>query len=373
LAGGIAHDFNNLLTAILGYSEIMLSLTKEGDQFYKPVTIIQNAAEKGAELAKKILTITRKEKMETRPVDINEVVKNSMELLQRSIPMSIEIVTNLREDLPKIKADPSQMQQVIMNLCVNARDAMPHGGIIQVKAQNRILDEQYSRMNLEAKPGSYVEVSITDAGMGMPPEILERIFEPFFTTKAIGKGTGLGLSTAYAIVKSHGGFINVYSEVGKGTTFRVYIPAQTEGKVPTLGEKHDHPLGRGELILVVDDEAAIREITRATLEAYGYSVVTAIDGTEAIAIYVEQKDSIALVLTDMMMPFLDGTATVRALQKINPQVKILVVSGLTQNAPSSTFSGEKTVRFLHKPFTSETLLTELRLLLESSDEPMGRH
>ena len=372
LASGIAHDLNNVLAPIMLCVDLIKRKNLD-EPTLRMLETVETSAKRGSDLIKQVLSFARGVEGDRSTVQIRHLIGDIEKIVKETFPKSISLRLDILPNLWTTLADATQLHQVLMNLCVNARDAMPHGGIIQVKAQNRILDEQYSRMNLEAKPGSYVEVSITDAGMGMPPEILERIFEPFFTTKAIGKGTGLGLSTAYAIVKSHGGFINVYSEVGKGTTFRVYIPAQTEGKVPTLGEKHDHPLGRGELILVVDDEAAIREITRATLEAYGYSVVTAIDGTEAIAIYVEQKDSIALVLTDMMMPFLDGTATVRALQKINPQVKILVVSGLTQNAPSSTFSGEKTVRFLHKPFTSETLLTELRLLLESSDEPMGRH
>src|SRR5205085_12229510 len=215
-----------------------------------------------------------------------------------------------------------RIHQVLMNLCVNARDAMPDGGKLSIKVENLYLDENYARLHIEAKPGRYAIITVADTGTGIPAHIVDKIFEPFFTTKEHGKGTGLGLSTVTGIVRGHGGFINVYSEPDRGTQFRVFLPAITLTESYALEEEQsDMPLGQGEVVLVVDDEMAIREITKSTLEAYGYRVLTASDGTEAIAIYAQNKDTIQVVLTDMMMPYLDGAATIRALQKVNPQVR----------------------------------------------------
>ena len=247
-----------------------------------------------------------------------------------------------------------------MNLCVNARDAMASGGSIILRAENVFVDENYARMHLEAKPGRYVTLTVSDTGTGMSPEVVGRIFEPFFTTKDMTKGTGLGLSTVLSIVKSHGGFVNVYSELGKGSQFVIYLPALAiEEKVNAPRLPADWPVGHGELILVVDDEETIRQITASTLETFGYRVLAATDGTEAVALYAEHRKEVAVVLTDMLMPFMDGPATIRALLKMNPDVRIIAASGLTagQRAGEAALEGVKI--FLSKPYTAEKLLKAL--------------
>jgi CheY-like chemotaxis protein len=243
---------------------------------------------------------------------------------------------------------------------------MPKGGRLTIEAENIHLDASYARMHLEAKPGPFVLITVTDTGVGIPASILDKIFEPFFTTKEHGQGTGLGLSTALGIVKGHGGFINVYSEIGKGTQFKIYLPAiKTEG-TEQREEKHPElPMGHGELILVVDDEVPIQEVTKETLESYGYKVLTASDGAEAIALYAENKEKIQVVLLDIMMPYMDGPATIRALQKLNPQVKIIAASGLKINGKAAEMAGGGVKTFLSKPYTAEKLLKTLAEVLNS--------
>jgi CheY-like chemotaxis protein len=258
------------------------------------------------------------------------------------------------------------MHQVLMNLCVNARDAMPDGGSISIKAENTFLDENYARMHIEAKAGRFVVVKVSDTGPGMSQEIQSRIFEPFFTTKDMSKGTGLGLSTALTIVKSHGGFINVYSELHKGSQFALYLPAlDAPGKIEAGALQTNLPLGNGELILVVDDEESIRVITQGTLETFGYEVVTASDGTEALALYADRKNEIAVVLTDMVMPFMDGPATIRALKRMNPKVRIIAASGFATSQHTADASLEGVSVFLNKPYTAERLLKALARVLKS--------
>ena len=245
---------------------------------------------------------------------------------------------------------------------------MPNGGSLTVGVENCVLDEQYAAMNIDAKAGRYIIISVADSGTGIPRDHLEKIFEPFFTTKEINKGTGLGLSAVMAIAKSHGGFVNVYSELGKGTTFKVYLPAMgisSGARAPVLG-KADLPRGNGETVLVVDDEASILIVTSQTLQAFGYRVVTATDGADALAIYVQHKDEIAVVLTDMMMPVMDGAATIQALTRINPGVKIIAASGLNANGGAAKVSGSGAKHFLTKPYTAETLLKALRAILDEA-------
>jgi CheY-like chemotaxis protein len=254
---------------------------------------------------------------------------------------------------------------MLMNLCVNARDAMPESGMLKIQAENIVLDESYVRMNLEAKPGQFVLITVTDTGIGISANIINKIFEPFFTTKEQGQGTGLGLSTVLGIVKGHGGFIDVSSEIGKGTQFRVYLPVVTISPIQKVKEENSElPTGRGELILVVDDEAPIREITKETLETYGYRVLTASDGAEAIALYVENKEQIHAIILDMMMPYMDGPTTIRALQRLDPPVKIIASSGLREKDKSMEVSHTNVKAFLPKPYTAETLLTVLAEVLK---------
>jgi two-component system, cell cycle sensor histidine kinase and response regulator CckA len=363
LAGGIAHDLNNVLSPILMSVEMLrLKLTDESSrQFLK---VLQASAERGADMIKQVLSFARGVQGERIPIEPRYLIKDVTKILEDTLPKSIQIRYDVPQTLWPVSADATQIHQVLMNLCVNARDAMPQGGQLRIRAENVVLDENYARIHLEAKPGKYVMVTVIDTGFGIAPEMLNKIFEPFFTTKEIGKGTGLGLSTALTIVRSHGGFANVYSEVGKGSQFAIYLPAIEIGATERAErEQSELPLGSNELVLVVDDEEAIREITRGTLESFGYRVLTAGDGTEAVALYAAHRDDIKIVLTDMMMPFMDGPATIRALQKLNPQVKIIAASGLAANEKAAEAASAGVKTFLPKPYTAEKLLTTLAKIL----------
>lgn len=363
LAGGIAHDLNNVLSPILMSVDMLrLKLTDEGSQQY--LKMLQASAERGADMIKQVLSFARGVQGERIPIDPKYLIKDVVKILKDTLPKSIATKFSLPDKVWPVSADATQIHQVLMNLCVNARDSMPQGGQLTIKAENVTLDENYARMHLEAKPGKYVIISVIDTGIGIPSDTLNKIFEPFFTTKEMGKGTGLGLSTALTIVRSHNGFINVYSEVGKGTQFAFYLPAIEMGAA-AQGDKEqpELPIGHGELVLVVDDEEAIREITKGTLETFGYKVLTASDGTEAVALYAGNRDEIKVVLTDMMMPFMDGPATIRALQKMNPQVKIIAASGLAANEKAAEAASAGVKTFLPKPYTAEKLLTALAKIL----------
>jgi len=362
LASGIAHDFNNLLSPIL-MSIQLLQLRINDEDGQRLLAMLSASAERGAGLVKQVLSFARGVEGERITLQPRHLIKEIVKILDDTLPKSIEVEFEASEDLSLVAGDATQLHQVLMNFCVNARDAMPAGGKLKIRADNVHIDENYARMNLEAKPGRFVVITIADTGMGIPPAVINRIFEPFFTTKEHGKGTGLGLSTAMGIVKGHAGFINVYSELDKGTQFKIYLPAAdtpfTVGKADLSGAM---PYGDGELILVVDDEIAIREITKGTLEAYGYRALTASDGTEAVAIYAQHKDDIKIVLTDVMMPYMDGPLTIRALKKLNPQVKIIASSGLPENIKLGEVNGS-VKRFLPKPYTAEKLLATLREVL----------
>ncbi|MBF0328201.1 MAG: PAS domain S-box protein [Nitrospirae bacterium] len=366
LAGGIAHDFNNLLTAILGYSEIMMAKTKEGDPFYKPVNIINNAAEKGAELARKILMVTHKEKLETKSLNLNEIIHNCMELLERSIPKSIEIVTHLKSDLPNIMADPTQMQQVVINLSVNARDAMPKGGRITIET-SVVGEENGAAGEVADSEGKLLKFSISDTGSGIDTETQRKIFDPFFTTKESGKGTGLGLYMVHSIVTNHGGYINLYSEPDKGTRFNIYLPVTS---IENANEKTELlELSGSETVLFIDDEPDIRELCRDMIEPLGYKVLLAGSGYEGINIYRLMKDEISLVVLDMVMPKMGGSEVFHALKNINQDVDVLICSGFShdgfagiENLIKSGASG-----FIQKPFTRNAIAHAIRQALTKKD------
>ena len=363
LAGGIAHDLNNVLSPILMAID-MLQLRSTDEASKKWFEVLRSNAERGGNMVRQVLSFARGVEGERVALQPKHLVKEIVKILRETLPKSIEINFNLPDDLWIISADATQMHQVLMNLCVNARDAMPEGGSISIKAENAFVDENYARMHIEAKAGRFVMITVSDTGPGMTSEVQSRIFEPFFTTKEMTKGTGLGLSTALSIVKSHGGFINVYSELHRGSQFSVYLPAIETAEPSEAGTlQTDLPLGNGELILVVDDEESIREITRGTLETFGYRVLIASDGTEALAIYADKKNEIAVVLTDMVMPFMDGPVTIRALQRMNPQVRIIAASGLgtVQRAGEGALEGVSV--FLTKPYTAEKLLKTLAQML----------
>jgi PAS domain S-box-containing protein len=364
LAGGIAHDLNNVLSPILMAID-MLQLRFTDDTSRKWLDVLRSNAERGGNMVRQVLSFARGVEGERVALQPKHLIKEIVKILRETLPKSVEITFKVPDDLWIISADATQIHQVLMNLCVNARDAMPEGGSISIKAENVFVDENYARMHIEAKAGRFIVITVTDTGPGMAPEIQSRIFEPFFTTKEMTKGTGLGLSTALSIVKSHGGFINVYSELHRGSQFSVYLPALDSADASDARTlQTDLPIGHGELILVVDDEESIREITRGTLETFGYNVLTANDGTEALAIYADKKNEIAAVLTDMVMPFMDGPVTIRALQRMNPNVRIIAASGLgtAQRAGEGALEGVSV--FLNKPYTAEKLLKTLAQVLK---------
>ena len=363
LAGGIAHDLNNVLSPILMAID-MLQLKTSDESSRKWLDVLRTNAERGADMVRQVLSFARGVEGERVALQPKHMIKEIIKILRETLPKSIEISFRIPNDLWIISADATQIHQVLMNLCVNARDAMPDGGSISIAADNVVVDENYARMHIEAKSGRFVVISVADTGPGMTPEIQSRIFEPFFTTKDMTKGTGLGLSTAMTIVKSHGGFINVYSELHKGSQFTVYLPALDKpGGADAGAVAVDLPVGNGELVLVVDDEESIREITRGTLETFGYKVLTASDGTEALALYADKNNEIDVVLTDMVMPFMDGPATIRALQRMNPNVRIIAASGLGAGHRGGEGALEGVAVFLNKPYTAEKLLKTVAQVL----------
>ncbi len=363
LTGGIAHDLNNLMTPMMLSVEMLKQKFKD-EQSQKLLTILEKNSQRGADLIKQVMSFARGVEGERNPLQAKHIISEIEKVLKETFPRNIEIRTDMQEDLWTTAGDTTQLHQVLMNLCVNARDAMKDGGILNISAENIFVDENYARMYAEAKVGSYVAIAVSDTGTGIPPKILDRIFEPFFTTKEFGKGTGLGLSTALAIVKSHGGFINVYSEVGNGTKFKVYLPAIKTKLQEAEEQKLEMPTGNEEFILVAEDEGSISEITCSTLEAYGYKVLMAKDGAEAVAVYAENIDKIKVVLMDLMMPVMDGQTSIRAIRKINPEIKIIAVSGLAEKDRLANIA-DNVEAFLPKPYTAEKLLKTIHEALSA--------
>lgn len=365
LASGIAHDLNNILTPILASAQLLqLQLPNANKQHQQYLKIVETNAKRGAALVRQVLSFARGVEGKRTILQVRHLLLEIQQIIQQTFPKSIEIDTAIPQDLWPVSADATQLHQVLMNLCVNARDAMVNGGTLSLSAENIFIDETYARMNLDAKVGPFISIRVSDTGTGIPPEIVERIFEPFFTTKELGKGTGLGLSTVIGIVKSHGGHVSVYSEVGKGTQFKVFLPAMQATETPAV-EDLEALTGEGELILVVDDEAPIREITKATLEAHNYRVLTANEGIEAISLYAQYRDEISVVLTDMMMPSMNGQVTICILQRINPQVKIIALSGLVSNDKIALAAGVGVKAFLSKPYTARELLNTINDVLRA--------
>lgn len=366
LAGGVAHDLNNILSPIL--MTVQLLRMKEPDQKKQRwLDIIETSAKRGADLVKQVLSFSRGLKGERTVLQIGHLISEIHQIIKQTFPKFVHIQADYStRDLRPIEGDATQLQQVLMNLCVNARDAMPDGGELDIIAENVTLDENYARIHVDAKPISYVRIKVSDTGTGIPPSIMDRIFDPFFTTKDVGKGTGLGLSTVIGIIKSHNGFLNVYSEVNQGTEFTFYLPvAETPENAIELRPSEELTHGKGEVILVVDDEIIIREATQNCLESYSYHVILAANGAEAIALYSEHQTKIDLVIIDMMMPFLDGAKTIRALERINPQIKIIAVSGLSSNRKVAENAGKQVKDFLTKPYTTPELLQSLDRVLHS--------
>jgi len=364
LAGGIAHDLNNVLSPIM-MSIDLLKMQETNPRSLEILSAIESSAKRGADMVRQVLTFARGVEGRRQPVRVENLLREVEKIAGDTFPKSITVRSSYPSDLGMVRGDPTQLHQVLLNLCVNARDALPTGGEISLRARNLDVDEQYSGMIPDVDPGSYVRISVEDNGSGMAPEVTARLFEPFFTTKEPGAGTGLGLSTSLSIIKSHGGFIRVYTEEGKGTRFDVYFPAEAaDARHGEPSPVEEPPRGGGETVLLVDDEASIREITQQTLTAFGYRVVTASDGAEAASIYARRREEIDLVLTDMMMPLMDGLATIRVLLRINPELRIIAASGLSGNNTAAEAITAGVKQFIPKPYTAGTLLVALREVLD---------
>lgn len=363
LAGGVAHDLNNILTPILAVAQLLrLKLSQQDESIQQLLKIQESSTKRGAELVKHMLSFARAIEGKRIVVQVKPLLLELRQIVNETFPKSIAVEVEIEPDLWMVSADVTQLHQVLLNLCVNARDAMPEGGRLCLSAENLFIDEQYAQIHQEAEVGPYIVISVMDTGMGIPANLLDKIFEPFFTTKEPGKGTGLGLSTAIGIVKNHGGFVHVYSEVGQGTWFKLYLPA-VQGTASQPVEHLKLPLGKGELILVVDDEAAIRDITKTSLETCNYEVLTARDGIEATVLYAQHKEEIQAVLMDVMMPDMDGLTAALTLRKINPEVKIIAVSGLPTNDRVAGVMHADVNAFLSKPYTTQELLETLHSVL----------
>jgi two-component system cell cycle sensor histidine kinase/response regulator CckA len=365
LAGGIAHDLNNALAPIM-MSLQLLRMKFTDAESGALLDMIAGSAQRGADMVKQVLTFSRGLEGRRAEVQVKHLVKEMQKIIQQTFPKSIQLRTEIGKDLWTLTADATQLHQVLLNLCVNARDAMPHGGKLSIQAENLRLDEQFARMNPEARAGPHVVLSVTDTGTGIPPGIRERIFDPFFTTKALGQGTGLGLSTVRGIVKSHGGFVSVYSEPGKGTAFKVYLPSNTAALEDRVEAELPSPnRGKGELILVVEDEASVRNIAQQTLEMAGYRVLTAMDGAEGVGVCAKHLGEIQLMLVDMMMPIMDGLATIRAVRTLDPRIKIVSATGLPTEISGTDTEEFRSNAVLHKPYTAERMLKVIREALDS--------
>jgi two-component system, cell cycle sensor histidine kinase and response regulator CckA len=366
-ASGIAHDLNNVLTPILAISELLPYKFPDTDAVTQDLLVnLADSSRRGAALAKQILSFTDGYGGKRVPLQISHLISEVLQIAQNTISKGIKTSTNFQaHDLQLVSGDTSQLHQVFMNLVINSCDAMPNGGNLTISAENFAIDQNYARMNLEAREGLYVVVTMTDTGTGIPAELRERVFDPFFTTKELGKGTGLGLATVLGIVKHHGGFVRLSSAVGKGSKFTVFLPAIQSGICrPAVGEEISR--GNGELILVVDDENTIRQILKTTLESQNYQVLLAKNGVEAIALYTKHLHKIGVAIIDMTMPTLDGAATLQILQKINSEIPMIAVSGLPANQKDALNAGAKT--FLAKPFTAREILIPLQNLMLGANQ-----
>jgi PAS domain S-box-containing protein len=368
LAGGVAHDFNNILTAIRGYAELMLLELAPGDPMRSSVTEIRRAGERAADLTRQLLAFSRRQLLQPRVLALNSLIADSIKMLKRLLGEDIELVTLLDPELGHVKADAGQMDQIILNLALNARDAMPQGGKLTLETRNVVLQEEYAQKHFSLQPGSYIMFAISDIGCGMDSQTLSHIFEPFFTTKEPGKGTGLGLSTVYGIVQQSGGSIWVYSEPGRGTTFKIYLPrieeplgeAEAEEKQRT---EPDSPRG-SETIFVVEDDEIVRKLTSQALRRYGYRVVEAVNGREALLACEKHPGTIPLMITDVVMPQMGGPELADRLRELHPETQVLFMSGYTDDAVVRHGILDAALYFLQKPFTPAALVRKVRAILD---------
>jgi len=367
LAGGIAHDFNNLLTSILGFAQLIMDQSDPKSPVHTQAREILHAAERGADLTRRLLTLARSRGTQMRPLDINAVVREAHQLLRRTLREDVELVTVLGEDLPSVRASNTLLEQVIINLAVNARDAMPGGGKLTIETSTEELDEAFCAQRIGLIPGRYVRLRVSDTGQGMPPEVLEHIFDPFFTTKDSGRGSGLGLTTVYSIVKQLNGHIEVHSEVGRGTTVDIYLPVveeEPEAQVEIIESRSTLPRG-DETIMVVEDEDTVRHLTVRMLRSLGYHVLEARHGTEALALARQYRKPIHLVISDVVMPHMGGYELVKKLREIRSDFRVMYVSGFTDRPVPAVPGISQNIPLLEKPYTRETLAHVIRTVLDS--------
>ena len=363
LAGGIAHDLNNILAPIVVSIDILKRTI--GDTLgKKTLAAIESSAKRGSDMVKQVLTFARGIQGERVKIRVEHVLAEVIRLIEETFPRSIEVINEIPKQLWPVMGDATQLHQVFMNLVVNARDAMPQGGTLTIKAQNTVVSEEFAKLQYGVVPGPYIHFQVIDTGTGITEHIREKIFEPFFTTKEIGKGTGLGLSTSLGIVKSHGGFLTLETEVGRGTTFHIYLPGDLEEE-EKKEERNLEPVrqANNELILVVDDETPLREVASSTLEAYGYRTMVAEDGVKALELFKAHRNEVKAVVTDMMMPHLGGAETIRELRKLDPNIKIIVMTGLRIPDDIQIEDIQSVDGVLQKPYTAEKLLRTLQDVL----------
>ncbi len=366
LAGGVAHDFNNILTAIIGYGHILKIKMKEDDPLKSYPEHILALSERAANLTSSLLSFSRKQVINPRPVNLNEIIRNVEKLLSRIIGEDLQLEIVLAEEDLTVMVDPGQMEQVFMNFATNARDAMPENGLFRIETETLEIDPEFIREHGFGKEGKYALVSVTDTGAGMDKAIVEKIFEPFFTTKEVGKGTGLGLAMVYGTITQHGGYIKFYSEPGKGTTFRIYLPLiEADAETGEVKPEVTYSLTGGtETILLAEDEPEVRTLTKTLLEGYGYKVINAIDGTDALAKYKLHKDEIKLLILDVVMPNKNGKETYEAIREIKPDIKALFMSGYPSDIVHRQGILQEGFDLIMKPAAPEKLLGKIRKILE---------
>jgi len=369
LAGGVAHDFNNILTAITGYADLLLEDLGTSDRRRDDIAEIRKAAERAAGLTRQLLAFSRQQVMQAQVLDLNALVADTQNMLGRLLGEDIALVTRLDPALGAVKADPGQLEQVIMNLAVNARDAMPGGGKLTIETANAELDDTYVREHFPARPGSYVMLAVSDTGTGMSDEVQSHLFEPFFTTKEKGKGTGLGLATVYGIVKQSGGYIWVYTEPGHGTTFKIYLPRVAGAPAQRASGPKASPVGAGtETVLLAEDEAAVRAVARHALERQGYTVLEASSGEAALDLAERHSGRIHLLLTDVIMPGMNGRALAQRLSELRPDLRVVYMSGYTEEAITRHGVLEPGLTYVQKPFTPEGLARKVREVLDREEQ-----
>jgi CheY-like chemotaxis protein len=366
LAGGIAHDFNNLLQAIQGNAELLLLERKNSGAGYQELLEITRAAKRGGELTRQLLAYSRKIESNLQLTDLNRAVKNLTSLVGRTLPRMIQLEFHLAANLPLVNADPSQIEQVLMNLVVNARDAMTDEGTLSIRTEKVILDEGYTRIHPEVAPGEYVSLAVSDNGHGMDTDTQSKIFDPFFTTKEVRKGTGLGLAMVFGIVKTHGGHIECESEPGEGTTFKLYLPAAVVVSETAQDAKPEKLKGGTETILVVDDEIALRNFSQQLLKKFGYTVLCAEDGEDALHLFEQQRDRIDLVILDLIMPGMGGRRCLKKILEIDPRARVIIVSGYSTRGPGTQEVVEGAISFIKKPFAIPDMLKAIRQALDAS-------